>query len=248
MDKAVYIAMSSAHNIMSAQAVHANNLANANTDGFQSDLAQMRSMGLYYGDGYSTRAYAQTERAATDFGRGSMVATGRDLDMAVEGDGWIAVLAPDGTEAFTRSGSLKVDPQGQLLTGNNLPVLGNGGPIAIPPADKITLGADGTITIQPQGQAAEVLSTVDRIKLVRPDSMDLEKGADGLVRRRDGQEEVPDATIRLQSGFLESSNVNAVEEMTNIMALARQFEINVKMMETMRQTSESASQVLRGGG
>lgn len=245
MDKAVYLAMSSGSNIMAAQAVHANNLANANTNGFQSDLAQTRAMGLYYGDGLSTRAYALTERAATDFNRGALVETGRDLDMAVEGDGWIAVMAPDGTEAFTRAGSLKVDPQGQLLSGNNLPILGNGGPIAIPPADKISLGTDGTITIQPQGQGAEVLYAVDRIKLVKPDYAALEKGADGLVRRRDGVEQAPDAGIRLQSGFLESSNVNTVDEITNIMTLARQFEINVKMMTNIEKNSEAAAQLLR---
>lgn len=248
MDKALYIAMSAGQNIMSAQAVHANNLANANTNGFQADFEQFRSMGLYYGDGYSTRAYGVAESNGTDFGRGALVETGRDLDMAVEGNGWIAVLAPDGTEAFTRAGSLKIDPQGRLLSGNNLPILGNGGPIAIPPADKITLGADGTITIQPEGQSAEVLSAIDRIKLVKPDYADLYKGEDGLVRRRDGQEQVPDASIRLQSGFLESSNVSAVDEITNIMSLARQFEINVNMMQKMDENSEAAAQLLRMPG
>lgn len=245
MDKAVYIAMSSGHNLMSQQAVHANNLANANTTGFQGDFAQARSMALYHGAGHSTRAYALTERPGTSFERGPLVETGRDLDLAVEGDGWIAVLAPDGSEAYTRAGSLKVDPQGQLLTGNNLPVLGNGGPIAIPPADSITLGADGTITIQPEGQAAEVLSTVDRIKLVKPEYADLEKGRDGLVRRTDGSEQAPDANLRVQAGFLESSNVNAIDELTNIMALARQFEINVKMMKVIEDNSSAAAQVLR---
>jgi flagellar basal-body rod protein FlgF len=245
MDKGVYLAMSAGQNIMAAQAVRANNLANANTSGFQADFAQARSMGVYYGDGYATRAYALTEIPGTDFNRGSLIETGRDLDMAVQGEGWIAVQAPDGTEAFTRAGSLKIDPQGQLLTGNNLPVLGNGGPIAIPPADKVTLGADGTITIQPQGQSAEVLSAVDRIKLVMPDYKDLVKGTDGLIRRKDGQEQAPNASISLQSGFLESSNVNPVDELTNILALSRQFEVNVKMMKMMEENSSAATQVLR---
>lgn len=245
MDKAVYIAMATGQNIMAAQAIHANNLANANTAGFQSDFARARATGVYHGEGLSTRAYSVTEQPGTDFNRGSLNETGRDLDMAVVGDGWIAVLAPDGSEAFTRAGSLKIDPTGQLLTGNNLPVLGNGGPIALPPADKVTLGVDGTITIQPQGQPADVLATVDRIKLVKPDYADLKKGVDGLVRRRDGQEQVPDASLRLQSGFLETSNVNAVDELTNIMALARQFEVNVKMMKMIEENSTALAQVLR---
>jgi len=245
MDKGIYLAMTSGQNIMSAQSIHANNLANANTTGFQSDFEKARTMRVDYGDGHKSRAYAVTESAGTNFARGAMVPTGRDLDMAVDGDGWIAVQAKDGTEAYTRAGSLKVSPTGQLLTGNNLPVLGNGGPIAIPPHDKITLGADGTITIQPQGQKAEVLSTVDRVKLVKPDYASLEKGLDGLVRIKDGEEGVADPSIRLQSGFLESSNVSPVDELTAIMTLARQFEINVKMMKTMEQNSSAAAQILR---
>lgn len=245
MDRALYVAMSSGQNIMSAQAVHANNLANANTTGFQADFAQFRARGVYYGDGFSTRAYAVAENPGTDFSRGALIKTGRDLDIAVQGDGWIAVRAPDGSEAYTRAGSLKVDSQGRVLTGNNLPVLGNGGPIAIPPADKITLGADGTITIRPAGQPADVLSTVDRIKLVKPNESDLVKGPDGLVRRRDGQTTPPDASLRVQSGFLESSNVNTVDELTSIMSLARQFEVNIKMMQTVQKDSEAAAQVLR---
>lgn len=244
MDKALYVAMGAGQNILSAQAIHANNLANANTTGFQSDFAQFRSFGLY-GEGFNTRAFALAEQPGTDFNRGALVETGRDLDMAVEGDGWIAVQAPDGTEAFTRAGALKVSPQGQLLSGNNLPVLGNGGPIAIPPADKITLGADGTITIQPEGQSAEVLSAIDRIKLVKPDYRGLVKGDDGLVRMRDGAEQQPDASIRLQAGFLEASNVNAVDEITRITAMARQFEINVKLMQKVEENSEAATQILR---
>lgn len=247
MDKALYVAMASGQNIMNAQAVHANNLANANTNGFQADFEQFRSIALY-GEGFHSRAYALAEHRGTDFERGALVETGRDLDMAVEGNGWIAVLAPDGSEAFTRAGALKISPQGQLLSGNDLPVLGNGGPIAIPPAEKITLGADGTITIQPEGQSAQVLSAIDRIKLVKPEYRDLVKGEDGLIRRRDGEEEQPDAGIRLQSGFLEASNVNAVDEMVQITAMSRQFEINIKMMQTMQENSESAAQLLRMPG
>ena len=245
MDKAIYIAMSGGQNIMAAQAVRANNLANANTTGFQADFAQARSMSVLYGDGLSTRAYAMTERPGTNFNRGALNETGRALDLAVDGDGWIAVQAADGSEAFTRAGALKLDPTGQLLTANNLPVLGNGGPIALPPADNVTLGTDGTITIQPEGQPADVLQAVDRIKLVKPDYADLEKGLDGLVRRRDGAEQQPDASIRVQSGFLETSNVNTVDELTNIMALARQFEVNVKMMKVAEENSSAAAQLLR---
>ncbi len=245
MDKGLYIAMTAGKNVMRAQAVHANNLANANTTGFQADFEQARSMPVYYGDGHSTRAYALAENPATDFRRGALIETGRDLDVAVSGDGWIAVQAPDGSEAYTRAGSLKITPFGQIVTGNGLPVLGNGGPIAIPPADKIQMGADGTITIQPQGQAATVLQVVDRIKLVKPEYSELKKGEDGLIRTRDGQAQAPDASVMLQAGFLESSNVNPVEELTKIMALSRQYEMSVKMMKAMEENSNAAAQIIR---
>lgn len=245
MDKAIYIAMAAGKNIMQAQAIHANNLANVNTSGFQTDFVQARSFSSQPSGSHDTRAYSLAESTGTNFSRGPIIETGGELDMAIDGDGWIAVQAPDGTEAFTRYGAMKINAVGQLVTGNNLPVLGNGGPIALPPFDNITLGSDGTITIQPEGQQANVLSVVDRVKLVNPNYEDLAKGLDGLVRRVDGQGEEPDASIRLQAGFIESSNVDAISEMTNIMALARDFEVSVKMMRTVEENSSALAQVLR---
>lgn len=245
MDKALYIAMTTGQQNMDAMAIRSNNLANANTAGFNADFAQARSMGVYYGDGHMTRSYSLTESPGTDLSRGSLIETGRDLDVAIEGEGWIAVQAEDGTEAYTRAGNLKVDPLGQLLSGNNLPILGNGGPIAIPPADKISIGADGTITIIPQGQQATVLTTVDRIRLVTPDETQLYKGADGLLRKKDGEPEAANASLRLQSGFLESSNVNPVDELVSIMELSRQFEMNVKLMQTFQENSAATARLLQ---
>ena len=245
MDKALYIAMTNGQQTMDSMAVRANNLANVNTAGFMADFAQARSMAVYYGDGLPSRVYALTENPGTNLQKGALIETGRDLDVAVEGDGWLVVQAPDGSEAFTRAGNLKINPLGQLLTGNDLPVIGNGGPIAIPPADKITIGADGTITILPEGQQAAVLAAVDRIRLVNPEADALVKGPDGLLRRKDGQPQAPDAALRLQSGFLESSNVNAVDELTHIMALSRQFEMNVKMMSTLQENSSAAARILQ---
>lgn len=244
MDRALYVAMSSGQNIMSAQALHAHNLANATTAGFQADLARARTLAVS-GAGFDTRAYAISETAGTDFSRGTLMETGRDMDVAVDGEGWIAVLGRDGQEAYTRAGSFKVNVQGQLLTGNNLPVLGNGGPIAIPPFDKITVGSDGTITVQPQGQSVEVLAVVDRIKLVSPNLADLEKSVDGLIRRKDGQPQEADAFVGVRSGFLQASNVSAVDELTEILTLAREFEVNIKMMKTLEENSSAAAQVLR---
>ena len=245
MDRGLFIAMTASKSVMQAQSVHANNLANANTVGFQSDFEIARSYEKDNAVGFKTRVNSVTELPATDFSRGALIETGRELDMAVKGEGWIAVQGKDGTEGYTRAGQLHVSPAGQLLTGNNLPVLGNGGPIAIPEADRILIGGDGTITIQPRGQGAEQLSVIDRIKLVSPDDQDLVKGEDGLVRRRDGAEQQPDAQLSVQSGFVESSNVSAVDELVNIMSLSRQYELNVTMMKTMDDNASAASSVLR---
>jgi flagellar basal-body rod protein FlgF len=187
-----------------------------------------------------------SERPATDFTAGALQETGRDLDVAAKGDAWIAVQAPDGGEAYVRTGSLEIDALGQLRTGDGLPVLGNGGPIAIPPEEKIEIGEDGTITVRGQGNNPNALATVDRIKLVTPDPKQLEKGTDGMIRMKQGQPAPqPDANATVQSGFLEASNVNAVEEMTSILALSRQFELHVKMMRTAEDDSQAMARVLQ---
>ncbi len=245
MDKALYIAMTGAKNNTLSQAVHANNLANVNTHGFRRDFEQARAMPVYYGDGHPTRAYAMTERPATDYQQGPMIQTGRDLDIAVSGKGWIAVQAPDGSEAYTRAGDLQIDTLGMLRTGNGLPVLGNGGPVAVPELETIEIGSDGTITIRGLGQGPETLSTIDRIKLVRPDEQNLVKGEDGLIHKRDGLPEPANADVTLVSGFVEGSNVNAVDALTQMLALNRQYEMQVKMMSDIDRNSEAASRLLQ---
>lgn len=249
MDKALYIAMTGAKHNMRAQAAHANNLANINTVGFKADFAQARSMPVYYGDGHPTRAYALAESPATDFKQGALVETGRELDIAIEGDGFIAVQAPDGTEAYTRAGSLFVDSVGLLRTGNGLPVLGNGGPVALPPAEKIDVAIDGTITIIPLGQGVDAPAQVDRIKLVNPPTNSIKRMEDGLIRSLNQEEEVPaDANVRVISGFVEGSNVNAVNELTNVLSLARQYEMQVKIMQAVKENSETSASLLRTNG
>ncbi|MGH1371942.1 MAG: flagellar basal-body rod protein FlgF [Cellvibrionaceae bacterium] len=243
MDKALYISMTGAKHNMLAQSVHSNNLANANTTGFRADFAQARSMAVYYGDGHPSRAYALTENPASDFSQGALVQTGRDLDFAIEGEGFVAVQAADGTEAYTRSASLQLTAQGQLLTGNGSPVLGQGGPVFIPPSSKVDIGVDGSITTKGAGPLD--LAQPDRIRLVNPDLSQLEKGEDGLFRLRDGTAAPVDGAIRLQSGFVESSNVNAISEFTDVLSLSRQYELSVKMMKTVEGNSESSARLLQ---
>jgi len=244
MDRMLYVAMSGASETMLAQTANSNNLANANTTGFLSDLQQFRSMPVF-GNGFPTRVYALSERPDVDFARGSIQATGRDLDVAVMGDGWISVQAKDGAEAMTRAGDLQIDANGLLLTGTGLPVLGNNGPIAIPPAEKIEIATDGTISIRPLGQGPNELAVVDRIKLSAPQKVDLEKGMDGLIRLKSGAPAIADVDVRLATGSLESSNVNTVNALVDMIELARKFEMQVKMMKTAEETDAASTTILK---
>jgi flagellar basal-body rod protein FlgF len=244
MDRMLYVAMSGAKETLISQANASNNLANANTTGFLSDLNQFRSMPVF-GAGHPTRVYAMGERPGSDFRPGGINSTGRELDVALKDGGWIALQARDGGEAYSRRGDLHVDENGMLRNGNDLPVIGNGGPIAIPPYDKIDIGTDGTISILPQGATGEQLAAIDRIKLVAPQHGEMQKGEDGLFRRTDGEEADADAAQRLVSGALETSNVNIVNEMVDMIELSRRFELQVKMMKTAQENSTAAASILR---
>lgn len=245
MDRAIYTSMTGAKHNAIAQTVHANNLANVSTEGFRRDYVAARSMGVYYGEGLPTRVHALAERPATDFTIGALRETGRDLDVAVRGEGWIAVRAPDGREAYTRAGNLQITPAGQLMTGNGLPVIGNRGPIAIPQFAKVEIGSDGTVTVRPLGQGPESLADIDRIRLVNPPQADLVKLEDGLIVYRGGPRAPVDPNVRLASGFLEGSNVNSVEALTEMLSLARQYEMQVKLIKTVDDNTEAAARLLQ---
>ena len=243
MDTSLDGAMTGASQTARAQKAHANNLANIATNGFQRDLEQARSMPVF-GDSFPARAFALSERPATDFTPGALVETGRDLDVAVSGDGWLAVQAPDGSEAYVRTASMNVDALGILRAGNGMPIMGNGGPIAVPPQQQIEVGQDGTISIRAQGEGPRVMAQVDRIKLVQPDLKTMSKGLDGLIHTNDGQPAPADANVQVVSGFLEASNVNAVDEMTSVLALSKQFELHIKMMNTAKEDDQAMTRVL----
>ncbi len=244
MDRMIYLAMNGAKQITLAKAANANNLANANTTGFRADLNHFRAL-AQYGPGVPSRAWSMSERPGIDMSYGSMEQTGRELDVAVAGDGWIAVQAPDGSEAYTRAGDLRISPSGLLTTGAGHPVLGSGGPIAVPQADKVEIGADGTLSILPVGQSATALAEVDRIKLVNPPKTDLEKVGGGLVRLRGGAMAPADAEVRLASGVVESSNVNVSEALVNMIELARRFEMQIKMMKEAEDNDASSASMMR---
>lgn len=243
----LYVAMSGAKQTLLAQASNANNLANAATTGFREDLMAFSSHPLL-GPGHPSRVYGIAGEGGVNLAPGSQVQTGNELDVAVMGEGWIAVQAPDGSEAYTRAGNLRLTSNGTLITGAGHPVLGDaGGPVAIPPAEKIEIGADGTISIRPVGQTPETLAVVDRIRLVNPDPDDLAKGGHGLMQLRDGAAAPADASVRLAAGVLEGSNVNAIDAMVNMISLSRQFEMQVKMMQAADENDKASAQLMQIG-
>lgn len=244
MDRMLYMAMNGARQNMLAQAINTNNLANVSTTGFRADLEQFRSMPMF-GPGYPTRVYAMAEKPAADFTPGPINTTGRDLDIAVQGKGWIAVQANDGSEAYTRAGNLQISPSGLLTNQQGLPVLGDGGPITLPPAAKINFSEDGTVSVIPLGDATGTPQIIARVKLVNPDNEQLSKGTDGLMRLRDGGTADADAAIKLVPGALEGSNVNVADALAKMIDLSRQFEMQVKMMKTAERNSDQTMQLMR---
>lgn len=243
MDRMIYVAMSGAQQTMLAQAANAQNLANANTTGFRAELAAFRSQPVF-GPGYPSRVYAMAESPGIDFAPGTIHSTGRTLDVAVKGPGWIAVQAPDGSEAYTRAGNLRISTNGILETATGRPVLGNAGPIAVPPHQKLNIGADGTISVVPLGEQPNTLAVVDRIKLVNPPKSDLTQGPDGLFVTRNGKPAPADASVQLISGALEGSNVNPVSAMVKMIQLARSFDMQVKLMQAAKQNDQATTQVM----
>lgn len=245
MDKMLYIAMSGAKQNMLALSITANNLANAKSTGFKADLANARAMQAF-GDGLPTRVFSMTERASQNFDGGSLLTTGRPLDLAIEDRGWFAVQAADGSEAYTRNGNFRINESGSLETNDGQLVIGDAGPITLPlPVNNITISRDGTILVQPEGAPSSVQEEVGRLKMVRPNVQDIEKSGDGLFRRKDGLPEPADINIVVHSGTLESSNVNPVSEMSDMIAIQRQFEMQLKLMKTAEENDSSASALLR---
>lgn len=245
MDKMLYIASSGASQDLLATGLRANNLANAQTTGFKAQLEQARAMPAF-GEGLPTRVFAMTESPTNDYEGGAMIQTERPLDIALQGDGWFAVNDKQGNEAYSRAGNLHVDANGLLTDVSGNPVLGDAGPIQLPiPLQNVNIANDGTISVQPFGAPATVMEPVARIKLVKPEYSDIERGLDGLFRQKDGQIADADATVQIRSGMLENSNVNPVEEMVSLISLQRHYEMQVKLMKTASDIDAQGNNLMR---
>jgi flagellar basal-body rod protein FlgF len=244
MDRMIYLSMSGAKAAMQRQEVLANNLANVSTNGFRAELAAFRAVPVQ-GDGASTRVFALESTVGASFEPGAVTPTGRPLDVAMKGNAWLAVQGLDGTEAYTRAGALDIDAQGQLVTKTGLPVLGEGGPIAIPAGSEASIAGDGTVSAKASNGR---ITNVGRLKLVSPESpAALTRSADGLFRAAEG-DLARDANARLQDGALEGSNVSAVETMVAMISAARQFEHQMKLLQTAERQEQQAAKLLSANG
>lgn len=245
MDRSLYVVMNGAKQTLLAQTANANNMANSQTTAFKSDFEQFRAMPAF-GPGFPSRVYTMTERPGTDFSTGTLQTTGRDLDIAIDGKGWLAVKAADGTEAYSRAGDLKITPEGLLQNGAGLSILGEtGNPIVIPPMRKLEVGSDGTISIIPQGANSAATVVLERIKLVNPDANSIEKRTDGLVHLKPGAIAVPDANVKIVQGSLESSNVNIMSALVDMIELSKNFELQVKAMKSTDENAAATAKLMQ---
>jgi flagellar basal-body rod protein FlgF len=246
MDRLIYIAMSGASQTMARQAAVAHNLANVSSTGYRAEEHRLRAVPVVASSSTAlpTRAFTVDASVQSNLASGPMLYTGRSLDVAVQGSGWIAVNMPDGSEAYTRDGSLQVDVNGVLQTRSGLPVQGDGGSISIPPDQKISIGTDGTVSVVPETGAQNTVNAIGRIKLVNPPEETLVRGEDGFFRIIGGDPATVDDKVKLAEGTLEGSNVSPVEQMVAMISLGRQFEMQMKMLTTAETNDRSATNMM----
>ncbi|MCW5655631.1 flagellar basal-body rod protein FlgF [Hydrogenophaga sp.] len=245
MDRMIYTAMTGANAAQYRQQVLANNLANVSTPGFRAELSTFRAVPVR-GDGASTRVFALEATAGHSNAPGAVVSTGRNLDVAAQGSAYFAVQGLDGTEAYTRAGSLQVNPDGTLVNPDGLPMLGDGGPIVLQEGARVDIASDGTVSTRVGEEPPQI---VGRIKMVVPDADNpLRRSPDGLFRTPQGDTLPASDTARLQDGALEGSNVNPMEAMIGMIAVGRQFEVQMRMLQNGEANDKTASQLLSMNG
>lgn len=244
MDRLLHTSLSAMRGAMHRQAANANNLANANTPGFRAELSSASALWLN-GPGFEARAHSSEEVVSADMHEGAVTETGRPLDVALKGEALLAVQAENGEEAYTRRGDLQLTDSGLVTTGDGRPVLGEGGPLTLPPADKIMIDATGAVWIVPPGGDANAPQQVDRLKLVSPTGSRIAKGMDGLFRVRDGGALPSDPDAKVVSGSIEESNVNPTQALIDMIEQSRSWENQIKLMTTARELDTDSADLMR---
>ena len=243
MDRSIYVSMTGAKHLFDQQAASANNLANASTTGFKAQIDAFHAVGVQ-GDGSPTRSYVMASAIGTDLAPGPIETTGRSLDVAIDGQGFFAVQTPDGSEAYTRAGTFQLSADGTIQTLSGQPVLGDGGPITLPPNTTVQFAKDGTVNAISADSRTPPVS-LGRLKLVSIEPSNIDRGTDGLFRQRDGQDANVDEKVRVTGGALEGSNVNLTDSLVNMIEISRQLEMQMKSLHTSDTNAQSANELLR---
>ncbi|KTE20945.1 flagellar biosynthesis protein FlgF [Sphingopyxis sp. H050] len=244
MDRLIYTSLTAMRGSMARQTAIANNLANAQTPGFRADMAEAQSLWLN-GTGFNTRAVASQEVLGSDMKAGTVTETGRDLDVAMQGDAMLVVQAKNGEEAYTRRGDLQLAPSGLLTTGDGSPVQGTQGPVTIPPADSISIDSEGRIWVVPAGGDPQSPQEVDRLRLASPVGSDVVKGLDGLFRVKGGGILPDDPEARLITRSIEGSNVAATTALVDMIEASRSWDTQLKMITDARDMDSATANLMQ---
>lgn len=246
MDKLIYTAMTGAKHILTQQAAASHNMANATSTGFRTEIHKFRAVDVQNSP-LPSRSFVVDASVASDFRPGPLQLTGRTYDVAIEGKGWFAVQGADGREAYTRDGSFQLSPEGVLQTRDGRAVIGDGGPITIPPDNQITIGKDGSISAIPTTGDKNAVNVIARLKLVNPPEAELRRGDDGLFRTAAGVPAPADDNVQVAGGYLEGSNVNVVDQMVTMISLSRQFEMQTQLLRKAETNDQVATKILSTG-
>lgn len=244
MDRLIDVARTAMRGTMTRQTAIANNLANANTIGFRQDLVNASTRWVA-GPTFDTRAESVEQVVAADMQHGTVTQTGNPLDVAMNGDALLAVQANDGSEGYTKRGDLRVNDSGLLTTGDGRPVLGQGGPITLPPHDNLKISKDGGIWIVPPGGQIDQPQQVDQLKLVNATGSTIAKGTDNLFREVNGGVLPEDPKASVTSGALEESNVNPTSALVQMIEASRAWQTQIKMIDTAKQIDSSGASLMR---
>ena len=244
MDRLIHTAFTGLTSSMSRQRVIASNMANSQTIGFRADMVAMTPMTLD-GPGLEVRAMNDTEVRGANMKAGSITQTGKPLDLAMEGDVMLAVQGRDGGEAYSRRGDLSIAPSGLLVNGDGAPVVGESGPITIPPGRQLIIGPDGQLLLRDPATPDAPPTRLDRLKLASPAGTRIEKGLDGLFRVFGGGVLPNDEEGSVLVGALEQSNVNASEVLVEMVDAQRLFELRTKLVQTAREIDEGGASLMR---